>query len=244
MDDQVSAAIILLSEAKSAIQAEKRAEAAGKLSQAYAIAKAANNVQLMAEIVGQFQQLGQFVADMQRIEMNPIETKGWILDIGGGGEGIIGQLNGRQVVAIDTSREALEETQNDALKVVMDATDLRFLSASFDRCTAFFSLMYIPAAQHLTVFQEAYRVLKPLGEFLLWDVTVLQDETDCSLLILPLEIRLPVKTVETGYGVRWHKQDMEGLLELAKQSGFECIDSWKKEAIFHIRLRKPQNHQG
>jgi hypothetical protein len=58
---------------------------------------------------------------MQRIEMNPMETQGWILDIGGGGEGIVGQLNGRQVVAIDTSQEALEETQNDVLKAVMDA---------------------------------------------------------------------------------------------------------------------------
>jgi hypothetical protein len=118
MDDQVSAAIILLSEAKSAIQADKLTEAATKLSQAYAFAKAANNSHLMTEIARQFRRIGQFVADLQRIELNPIETKGWILDIGGGGEGIIGQLNGRQVVAIDTSREALEETQNDALKVV------------------------------------------------------------------------------------------------------------------------------
>lgn len=244
MDDQVLEVTTLLLEAESAIQADKRHEAATKLSRAYAIAKAANNSHLMTEITQQFQRIGQFVADQQRIEMNPIETKGWILDIGGGGEGIIGQLNGRQVVAIDTSREELEETQNDALKVVMDAADLRFLSASFDRCTAFFSLMYIPTDRRLTVFQEVYRVLKPLGEFLLWDVTVMQAETDCNLFVLPLEIRLPAKTVETGYGVRWQKQEMEGFLELAKQVGFEHIDTWKKGAIFHIRLRKPQNHSG
>jgi hypothetical protein len=96
----------------------------------------------------------------------------------------------------------------------------------------------------LTVFQEAYRVLKPLGEFLLWDVTMKQAEKDYTLLILPLEIRLSDKIVETGYGVRWRKQEMEGFLELAIQSGFECIDRWKKEAIFHIRLRKPQNLSG
>lgn len=104
--------------------------------------------------------------------------------------------------------------------------------------------MYIPTDRHLAVFQEVYRVLKPLGEFLLWDVTWTQAETDCNLLILPLDIRLPDKTVETGYGVRWRKQEMEGFLELAKQSEFEDIDTWKKGAIFHIRLRKPQNHSG
>jgi hypothetical protein len=39
MDDQVLAATTLLAEAKSAIQADKRTEAATKLSQAYAIAQ-------------------------------------------------------------------------------------------------------------------------------------------------------------------------------------------------------------
>ena len=58
------------------------------------------------------------------VEMHPIETDGFILDIGGGGEGIISRLNGRQVVAIDPSSSELEETKNEGLKVVMDATDL------------------------------------------------------------------------------------------------------------------------
>lgn len=79
MDDQVLEVTTLLLEAKSAIQADKRTEAATKLSQAYSIARAANNLHLMTEIARQFQRIGQFVADLQRIELNPIETKGWIL---------------------------------------------------------------------------------------------------------------------------------------------------------------------
>ena len=58
------------------------------------------------------------------------------------GEGIIGNLNGNQVVAIDKNERELKETQNEALKIVMDATELKFLSQSFDVCTSFFSLMY------------------------------------------------------------------------------------------------------
>jgi Trk K+ transport system NAD-binding subunit len=32
-------------------------------------------------------------------------------------------LNGRQVVAIDTNEEELEETKSEALKIVMDTAD-------------------------------------------------------------------------------------------------------------------------
>ena len=78
-----------------------------------------------------------------RIEMEPIDAEGFILDIGGGGEGIIGRLNGREVVAIDLSSEELEETENDALKIVMDATDLRFVPSTFAAATSFFTLLYV-----------------------------------------------------------------------------------------------------
>jgi len=39
--------------------------------------------------------------DLHKIDLTDVELKGKILDIGGGGEGIIGQLKGEQVVAID-----------------------------------------------------------------------------------------------------------------------------------------------
>ena len=44
-------------------------------------------------------------AETQTIEVSRIETNGLILDVRGGGEGIIGRLNGKQVVAIDTREE-------------------------------------------------------------------------------------------------------------------------------------------
>jgi ubiquinone/menaquinone biosynthesis C-methylase UbiE len=81
-------------------------------------------------------------------------------------------MNGNQVVAIDTSEKELMETHNDALKVVIDEADLRFLPKSFDVCTAFFSLMYIPESMHQEVFEEVFRVLKGNGRFLIWDVRI------------------------------------------------------------------------
>lgn len=66
-----------------------------------------------------------------------------ILDIGGGGEGIIGLLYGSKVVAIDQRKKELEEAPEGPLKIVMDARELNFLDNSFDAVTSFFTLMYV-----------------------------------------------------------------------------------------------------
>lgn len=77
------------------------------------------------------------------LEVQDFESDGFILDIGGGGEGVIGRLKGRDVVAIDIRKEELEEAVDGPLKIVMDARDLKFLDGSFNTVTAFFSLMYV-----------------------------------------------------------------------------------------------------
>jgi DUF917 family protein len=65
--------------------------------------------------------LSSYDTEVQTLEVSRIETGGLILDVGGGGEGIIGRLNGKQVVAIDTREGELVDTLNEALKTVMDA---------------------------------------------------------------------------------------------------------------------------
>ena len=107
-----------------------------------------------------------------RIDMEPVEADGFILDVGGGGEGIIGKLNGRDVVAIDLSSEELEETENDALKIVMDATDLKFIPSSFEAATSFFTLLYVDRQNQEKVFSEVHRVLRDGGRFMIWDVRI------------------------------------------------------------------------
>ena len=49
---------------------------------------------------------------------------GEILDIGGGGEGIIGQLKGDLVIAIDPNSRELEEAPEGGFKIEMNAKDL------------------------------------------------------------------------------------------------------------------------
>lgn len=62
---------------------------------------------------------------------------GGILDIGGGGEGVIGLCYGEKVVAIDLRKDELEQAPDGPLKIVMDAKELSFLEDSFDAVASF-----------------------------------------------------------------------------------------------------------
>jgi len=178
----------------------------------------------------------------QRIKLIDFKCKDdLILDIGGGGEGVIGKLKGKRVVSIDRQKRELEETDDESLKIVMDATDLKFLDRSFYTVTSFFTLLYIPNKDKLNkIFSEIYRVLKPQGEFLIWDVIFeLPEKISKQQIALYLKVDMPDGTlVDTGYGTRMHAQNVSDFLELAKQHNFQVVeeDNWDK--VFFIRLKK------
>jgi ubiquinone/menaquinone biosynthesis C-methylase UbiE len=175
----------------------------------------------------------------QTIKLSPLKSEGLILDIGGGGEGIIGKLNGRQVVAIDTRTEELKETRNQALKIVMDATDLKFLPESFDVCTSFFSFMYIPFDKHSKVFTEVYKVLKYKGRFLVWDVKMPTEHKGCTVFIANLKIQLPNEEIKTKYGTKWNKQqNLDHFKELAQKVSFKMTNEWSTGEVFFLEMMK------
>ncbi len=173
-----------------------------------------------------------------RLEVAPLETEGFILDIGGGGEGIIGRLNDRQVVSIDLSAGELKETDNESLKIVMDATDLKFTPSQFGAATSFFTLLYVDREKHERIFREVHRVLKEGGRFLIWDVEIPEKVEGKPFFLVSLVISLPGEKVNTGYGVRLARQDLVGFRELAARTGFEVADEWSKGEIFYLELTK------
>jgi SAM-dependent methyltransferase len=176
------------------------------------------------------------LVDRHTIEIGPIETDGYILDIGGRGEGIIGKLHGRDAISIDLS--FLTRQDSDSLKILMDASDLKFLSCQFELAVAFFTFMYIENNDHPRVFREVYRVLKDGGRFLIWDSRIPESFEDKRFFVLPLEILLPDETIEATYGVKLDHQSLAYFKELASRSGFEVGGEWEKEEIFFLEVKK------
>ena len=188
--------------------------------------------------------------DLLKIELTDELSGGLILDIGGGGEGIIGKIYGRDVVAIDPRLDELEESVNDAVKVEMSACDLRFTADSFDAATSFFTMMYIDPDDIRLAAAEIMRVLKPGGRLEIWDTEIpAYDGGGRDIFLLNLEVGLPEKSaagggfVTTGYGVGLRKdaQNAASLADLFTSAGFILeSDSELGGGLFRLSLRKGQ----
>jgi SAM-dependent methyltransferase len=176
------------------------------------------------------------------VTLSDFQADGLVLDIGGGGEGVIGQLKGNQVVAIDINRRELEDAPDGPLKIVMDATELGFLNDAFQTVTCFYTLMYIPENLHTAVLEEVFRVMQPGGVFRVWDVAY-PPRTDPNKEIgaVLLNIKLPDREINTGYGGKWpvNGRPLSYYQELAKAAGFQISVSRENQHTFHLQLKKP-----
>ena len=180
--------------------------------------------------------------EKQIIDISNFQLNGKILDIGGGGEGIIELYKGKQVVAIDRSKRELEEApDNSSLKIVMDAKELMFLDNTFDTVTAFYTLMYVPLNNHKIILQEIHRVLKSDGEFVLWELKIPnRGDRKQEFYGLYLEVKIKDRIVETGYGTHWQdkEQNLQYFIDLVKDIGFQVKEQHEKEHTFYIRFIK------
>jgi len=180
--------------------------------------------------------------DKHLIDVSKVDLKGRILDIGGGGEGIIGQYKGKSVIAIDKLKSELEEAANgEYLKIIMDAEDLKFLDDTFDTVTAFYMFMYVPLDKRERVFKEVFRVLKPGGEFIIWDMIIpTKNGNEKEFYGAKVEVIIGDKMIETGYATRWDKvQDLEYFSRLGEIFNFLIIEREKKKKQIFIRFKKP-----
>ncbi len=165
-----------------------------------------------------------------------------ILDLGGGGEGVIGRLRGRQVVAVDIRKGELEDAAPGPIKVVADARSLPFPDRSFEAVTAFFFLMYVTAADRPQVLAEAHRVLVPGGSLHVWDVAIATPGARAAkTFAVPICARLPNRTVRTAYGVPWVGREMssDGIVQLARDAGFAIAAATRSGQTFHLILTRP-----
>lgn len=164
------------------------------------------------------------------------ELSGNILDIGGGGEGIIGRLYREQVTAIDNRQEELDEAPNVCKKVLMDATELKYEANSFDNVTFFFTLMFMQEEEQRKAIGEATRVLKSGGEIHIWDCNI------ASAYPVPfcvdVVVQMPHETINTTYGVgKLDSQDMRSILKMCEDEGL-TLSCQQNEEYFYLKLQK------
>jgi len=165
-----------------------------------------------------------------------------ILDVGGGGEGIIGKIYGRNVISIDRKLDEIEETQNNSIKIVMDACNMNFTSNQFDVVTIFYTLMYMNAEEKERCIAESRRVLKPDGILEIWDVNIPAYNNDGKdIYLLQLHINMPNESIETGYGVLMteRRQDKMDIKDMLVTKGFEIIEDEVYESnLYRIKCVK------
>lgn len=166
------------------------------------------------------------------------ELSGHILDIGGGGEGVIGRLYQSQVTAIDHRQEELDEAPGGFEKMRMDATDLQFPTLSFEHVTFFFTLMFMDADVQEKAIKEAARVLIPGGLLHIWDCDIQSayPEPFC----ISLEIQLPSEHISTTYGVgKLGTQNESSISGLCVEAELIPVKHQSGPDGFHMVWQKP-----
>lgn len=172
-----------------------------------------------------------------KISLNK-ELCGSILDIGGGGEGIIGRLYKSAVTAVDNMQEELDEAPSCCKKLLMDAAALDFADESFDNVTFFYSLMYMNTDVKAKAIEEACRVLKTGGRLTIWDVEFESAYPD--VFSVELDIILPEENVCTEYGIIGTDvaQSTESIISMCCECGLNPLEHEENGGHFHIVLKK------
>ena len=174
----------------------------------------------------------------EKIMIETIPT-GSVVDIGGGGEGVIAQIGKEKITVIEKRQDEIDEAKSKSPTsewVLADATSLDFDSGNFDNATAFFSGMYMTLETFDNVCKEVYRVLKNKGEFWIWDAKIAESK---GLFIIRLSITLPNgKKVRTGYGSGIKTRSLTEIEQSLRNANFqiEVISNYKK--WFFLKAKK------
>lgn len=178
------------------------------------------------------------IKPQQHIIINDL-PEGRVLDIGGGGEGVLARLCGKRVIAIDKYfseiREACEKAP-EAGWLTADGAHLPFEDGYFDQATAFFSCMYMTNLVKERVFKETRRVVKQGGLFWIWDVPM---SARNNIFAIRLKVESMGKpTLQSAYGVGAKDQSTESFCNLLQKEGFDPQIVSQQKHWFLIKARR------
>ena len=165
------------------------------------------------------------------------ELEGAILDVGGGGEGVIGRIYGPRVVAIDNRQEELDEAPGGFEKRLMDARTMAFPPERFDHVTFFYSAMFMSLATLRAAVEESARVLRPGGDLHIWDADIGSGWPEP--FTVTLDIDAAGQAVRTTYGVgREEPQSADAVRDICLRAGLKPRELRQAEGQFYLRFEK------
>ena len=178
---------------------------------------------------------------IQKIVLKHIEAEGLILDIGGGGEGLVSRIEESKVCAVDIRLSEIREAQihgPPANWFVGDGQHLCFQEDMFNVVTLWFSLGYMSDwSIKQSVLQEAHRVLSKNGRL---SILASRIPESCDRFVFWGHFTLPDGNIsQTGYGVRGGQdQTLNRITELVKKLGFNIESQEDNGAWFEIQAVK------
>jgi ubiquinone/menaquinone biosynthesis C-methylase UbiE len=182
-----------------------------------------------------------FETPVQKIELKHLPRKGWIIDIGGGGEGLVSRIETSRVCAVDINLDRIREAMIHGQVSQWILSDGRMLSVKderFSAATMWFSLGYVRDwASKTQVMSEVARVLKQSGH-----ISILGAKIVCSEVrfVLRAHLHLPDGSVsQMSYGMSGgQNQDIETVTKLLQETGYSDITCEDNEYWFRIEAEK------
>jgi ubiquinone/menaquinone biosynthesis C-methylase UbiE len=179
---------------------------------------------------------------MQRIVLEKIEQMGTVLDIGGGGEGLVSRLEGQRVCAVDIRLPKIHEARiygSDSQWILADARNLCFQDSCFDIATFWFSLGYLnELSSKKKALQEVHSCLRRGGHLSILAAVITCPE---NRLVFRTQFAFPDGTVsQISYGVKGNQnQHIEQITRLVQDAGFQVTNAETHEFWFRIDCLKP-----
>jgi ubiquinone/menaquinone biosynthesis C-methylase UbiE len=167
-----------------------------------------------------------FETPVQKIELKHLPQEGFIIDIGGGGEGLVSRIEASRVCVVDINLNKIREAMIYGQVSQWILSDARMLSVKDERfnvATLWFSLGYVQDRDSKAqVLAEVARVLRQSGH-----ISILGARITCSepRFVLRTLLHLPDGSVsKMSYGMDGRqKQDSEAVAKLLRETGFSNI---------------------